>query len=120
MANETEKCIYEYSKLSVGNPSWLTKDDFTELRSFILKQEEGVGGSLSFKGLKTEEATACMKLSVDKHGKEMLTVQNHVGTILLSTGKSIEILPKIFRDNGQGNSPQEARLLVVEMLKARI
>ena len=96
MSNEKkEKIVYEYNRLSVGNPSWLNKADFAELRSFILKQEEGASGSLSLPGLETEEATACMKLSASKYGQEILTVQNYVGTIMLSTGTTIEILPKL-------------------------
>lgn len=118
MSNEKkEKIVYEYNRLSVGNPSWLNKADFAELRSFILKQEEGVGGSLSLPGLETEEATACMKLSASKYGQEILTVQNYVGTIMLSTGTTIEILPKLFKDDKQENR-ESAIKLVVEMLKA--
>ena len=118
MSNEKEeKIVYEYNRLSVGNPSWLNKADFTELRSFFLKQEEGASGSLSLPGLETEEATACMKLSASKYGQEILTVQNYVGTIMLSTGTTIEILPKLFKDDKQENR-ESARRLVVEMLKA--
>ena len=95
----------------------LSKDDFKELRSFILKQEEGASASLSLPGLETEEATACMKLSASKYGQEILTVQNYVGTIMLSTGTTIEILPKLFKDDKQENR-ERARRLVVEMLKA--
>ena len=119
--------VYEYERLYVDKPfqapegdgkEKLSKDDFNALRSFILKQEEGAGGSLSFKGFETEETTACMKLSANKSGQEILAVQNYVGTIMLSTGTTIEILPKLFKDNKELSSKEQARKLVVEMLKA--
>lgn len=121
--------VYEYDRLYVDKElllsekneekekEKLSKDDFKELRSFILRQEEGASGSLSLPGLETEEATACMKLSASKYGQEILTVQNYVGTIMLSTGTTIEILPKLFKDDKQENR-ENARRLVVEMLKA--
>lgn len=118
--------VYEYDRLFVGKElrlseenekATLNKDDFRELRSFILKQEEGASGSLSLPGLETEEATACMKLSASKYGQEILTVQNYVGTIMLSTGTTIEILPKLFKGD-ETPKREEARKLVVEMLKA--
>ena len=105
--------VYEYQRLTVGNP--LDKKDFDALRSFILNQEgEGVNESVPFDELKTEEAGACMKLTAN-HGQEVLTVQNYVGTILLSTGRTIEVLPKIFKP--EVNNEGEARKLVIEMLK---
>ena len=105
--------VYEYQRLTVGNP--LDKKDFDALRSFILNQEgEGVNESVPFDELKTEEAGACMKLTAN-HGQEVLTVQNYVGTILLSTGTTIEVLPKIFKS--ETNNKCEARKLVIEMLK---
>ena len=127
--NKHNFTVYEYDRLYVDKElllsekdeekekEKLSKDDFKELRSFILKQEEGASGSLSLPGLETEEATACMKLSANKHRQEILTVQNYVGTIMLSTGTTIEILPKLFKDDKQENR-ESARRLVVEMLKA--
>ena len=120
--------VYEYDRLwahkeltsvNESTKDELTERDFKELRSFILKQEEGVGESMTFQEFETEKAAACMKLSADKTGKEVLTVQNYVGTIMLSTGTTIEILPKLFRNgNAGGNASESARRLVVEMLKA--
>ena len=129
--NKHNFTVYEYDRLYVDKElllseknkekekEKLSKDDFKELRSFILKQEEGVGDSLSLPGLETEEATACMKLSANKYGQEILTVQNYVGTIMLSTGTTIEILPKLFKEDKElVSSKENARKLVVEMLKA--
>ena len=120
--------VYEYDRLYVDKlllssesekEEKLSKDDFNELRAFILKQEDGACGSLSFKGFETEETSACMKLSASKYGQEILTVQNYVGTVMLSTGTTMEILPKLFKgDKELVSSKEHARKLVVEMLKA--
>lgn len=105
--------VFEFDRISVGQP--LNAEDFAELRSFILKQEEGVSGSMPT-DTEIEEAGACMKLSVVR-GVETLTVRNYVGTIMLSSGTTIEILPKVFRNGGEKNA-SDARALVMEMLQA--
>jgi hypothetical protein len=103
--NKHNFIVYEYERLwatkelpttdgKTENHPKLTKADFDDLRSFILRQEEGASESLSFKAFETENATACMKLSASKYGQEILTVQNYVGTIMLPSGTTIEILPK--------------------------
>ena len=109
--NKQNYTVYEYEKLYVNDP--LSKSDFEALRLFVLKQEsEGsVNACVPFENLKTDEVGACMKLGA-KDGKEYLAVQNYVGTILLSTGTTIEILPKVGK-----LQEDRARDLVVEMLK---
>lgn len=107
--------VYEFDRISVGHP--LNAEEFAELRSFILKQEEGASGS-TLTDTEMEEAGACMKLSAVR-GVETLTVRNYVGTIMLKSGTTIEILPKVFSD---GDSDEEnkgkARALVMDMLQA--
>ena len=108
------RLFYEYQKITSDD---IGKEDFKELRSFILKQEEdGLNDSVPFDELKIEETSACMKLSADKYGREVLTVKNYVGTIMLSSGTTIEILPKIYREQDEG-CRKKARMLIVKMLQ---
>ena len=112
-----QKVFYEYQKITSDD---IGERDFKELRSFVLKQEdEGVNNYVPFDELKIEETSACMKLSSDKRGREVLTIKNYVGTIQLSSGTTIEILPKIYQNSEKDNTTQEekARKIVVEMLK---
>ena len=104
----------EYDKIT---SDILGKEDFKELRSFILKQEEdGLNDCVPFEELKIEETSACMKLSANKYGKEVLTIKNYVGTIMLSSGTIIEILPKIYKQQDEKNR-LNARKLIVKMLQ---
>ena len=112
--NKKPLILCEYDKIT---SDILGKEDFKELRSFILKQEEdGINDCVPFDELKIEETSACMKLSADKYGREVLTVKNYVGTIMLSSGTTIEILPKIYREQNKDNAT-EARTLIVKMLQ---
>ncbi len=108
------KPFYEYQRITSDD---IGKEDFKELKSFILKQEEdGLNDCVPFDELKIEETSACMKLSADKNGREVLTIKNYVGTIMLSSGTTIEILPKIYREQKKDNV-NEARMLIVKMLQ---
>ncbi|MBQ8196888.1 MAG: McrC family protein [Clostridia bacterium] len=113
--NKKYHIFYEYKKITSSD---IGEKDFNELKSFILRQEEdGVNESVPFDELKIEETSACMKLSADKHGREILTIKNYVGTIMLSSGTTIEILPKIYNEQNSDNI-RNARALIVRMLQA--
>lgn len=80
---------------------------FRTLRALILPEQ-------SAEEAQTGDIAACMKLG-SRRGEEVIFVRNYVGTISLSCGVQIEILPKL----GQSGADEKTlRALVIEMLRA--
>lgn len=79
----------EYSTFTCGiereNCVMLPKKDFTALENFITE--------------KSNTMLDIMGISVKKGLGRVITAKNYVGLIVLSTGNTIEILPKIHSDN---------------------
>lgn len=108
--------VFEFDKISVGSgENQLSKEDFKELKRFILPSNDNGDEKQEESGIITD-ASLCMTLGV-YGGQEVIRVKNYVGIISLKSGTTIEVLPKVVRESTKEEFPL-ARKLVIEMLKA--
>lgn len=109
--------VLEFDKISVQTfaqkfDNITAKTAFKQLKKFILPTQETSEEDEPFNEYgELKDASVCMSLGIENR-EEIIRVKNYVGTISLPCGVTIEVLPKI-----AGSSSEEARKLVIEMLK---
>lgn len=100
--------VYEYggftSEKEVSGYTSLPKNTFEALENFIIANNTGDEAN----------ATEPLSLSVRRGAGKIITARNYVGTITMTNGTVIEILPKIA---GDSVSEDEARRVFIQMLK---
>ncbi len=115
--------VREFDKISVTTlknslDERLAKTTFKQLKSFILPASEASDNVNPFNEYgELKDASVCMTIGVENK-EEVIRVKNYVGTISLPCGVNVEVLPKIAGDGAGSIDKEQARKLVIEMLKA--
>lgn len=101
--------IYEFESFVRGKHTdkykYLPENVFDKLESFILEN----------KG--KQDASEFMSISIKPGLGTVITAQNYVGIIALKDGSIIEILPKIFKEGNSELSADQAKKILLDMLR---